>query len=151
MLIYSITAYLPCLIYQQIRAFENIYKKPTPEVVIILEAFFVVVISIRFISPRPKIPANEFSKLILINMTLVADILEMINALDRIKNSCNLFYPSLVIISLSTSSLAIGLTPKANLANQRIQFNRYCLINFFRKIFENETWNIIFLLFLRDM
>ena len=153
------TSYLPCFISHELKTQNfnytenkqictNSFKREIEE--ILLEMFFPVIILVRLCSPRPKISPNEFSKLLLLNVSLVADILEMTNALHMINKDCsNLFHPTLVFISLANITLAFGFTSKSR--PHKINVNQFTIVRILKKFYENEIWTILFLLFLRDM
>jgi hypothetical protein len=84
-----------------------------------LEVFFLIVIFARWSLPKGKITLEELSKLLLIYMSVIADILDMMKMARNIKTStCSyglkkrLFDLSLVSLSVCILQLCLGLTVK---------------------------------------
>ena len=84
-----------------------------------LEVFFLVVIFARWSLPKGKITLEELSKLLLIYMSVIADILDMMKMVRNIKTSTcsfelkkSLFDFSLVSLSICILQLCLGLTVK---------------------------------------
>ena len=108
MLIYALTAYLPCFIKDAVETRNNSsnisyhhYHQTDFNKKTILDIFFPVSILARLCLPKGKISSADFSKLLLINMTLVADILDMIKILQIIITCkfiglLSLFVPTLI-------------------------------------------------------
>jgi hypothetical protein len=87
----------------------------------ILDVFFLVVIFCRWCMPKGKITLDDLSKLLLLYITIMADILDMMTMLRdlyqakcRIKCKDQMFTISLVFVSISILHLCVGFTATRN-------------------------------------
>lgn len=107
---------------------NNIFSKKSVQNAII-EAFFVIVIIIRWLIPKGKISLEELSRLLLIYVSSIADILDMMKMIKSLNYSdCNkelkfrIFTMSLVCLWFSIVQLSLGLTAKrnSNIINEKL-------------------------------
>lgn len=138
--VYIVFAYLPCLLgsfshdFNQVSQIneaqtsnsslvfvnDNIFSKKSIQNAII-EAFFVIVIITRWLIPKGKISLEELSRLLLIYVTSIADILDMMKMIKSLNYSdCGkelkdrMLRMSLVCLWFSIVQLSLGLTAKRN-------------------------------------
>lgn len=176
MIIYTLNIYLPNFLFHELDLYStnstNIVYFEKEEMIVnnILDTFFIIVIFSRLVLPRDeKMSIGDFSKLLLLNMTSIADILEMTKLLRVLYTHCDdeyinykneLFNVILFLISLSDILLAVTLTSKLELfhskrKNKKIQNrsdqtkNKCRLI--LKDVFHNDIWGILLLLLLRDV
>ena len=99
-----------------------------------LDIFFLIVILCRWVLPKGKITLEDLSKLLLIYMSVIADILDMMKMVKHLrKANCNLkesfFYVSLSVLSVSILQLCLGLTAKRHSKTTKYDVNLINLQN----------------------
>ena len=154
MLIYIISAYLPCFVIYHINDYDkhistcdeshslvkNYYETPDSSVHVLqmpsaqaqnLEVFFILVLLNRWLSPKGKITLEELSKLLLIYMSVIADILDMMKMIRTISYSTcepelkELFFKlSLIVLSISTLQLCLTLTATRTKPTRELDVNQ---------------------------
>lgn len=113
----------------------------------ILEIFFLIVIFTRWVLPKGKITLEELSKLLLIYISVIADILDMMKMVRNLRRSnCDhelkkqVFEMSLVALSVSILQLCLGLTAKrrSRTTSKDLDLSKLkCHSNKLKKIQEN--------------
>lgn len=173
--IYILFIYLPSFHNYEYKIYKRITKNNTNhtnEIIltydefeknIVLDMFFVIVMLARWFVPKGKITLEDLSKLLLMYITNIADILDMIKMLrDLTEVRCEigarhvLFRVTMFFTSLSILTLCMSFTATRNKVNklnllknvkkfQPVNRTRESLKKcrlMIRKLFEKEIWGL---------